>query len=67
MHKVPRLLHKVRTDYSIVLLGAMKIYVTVVEALRKRERQDETPFSEFQTALNDNVLFLQVLLKFHPM
>jgi hypothetical protein len=39
----------------------MKIYVTVVQALRKSERQDETPFSEFQTPLNDNVLFFQTL------
>jgi hypothetical protein len=29
----------------VVLPGAVKIYVAAVEALRKRERQDETQFS----------------------
>jgi len=29
----------------VVLLGAVKIYVAAVEALRKRGRQDETQFS----------------------
>ncbi len=28
-----------------VQLGAMKIYVTTMEALRKKERQDETQFT----------------------
>jgi hypothetical protein len=28
----------------------MKIYLTPMEALRKRERQDETQFSEFQVS-----------------
>ncbi len=29
----------------MVLVGAMKIYVAAVEALRKKERQDETQFT----------------------
>jgi len=29
----------------VVLVGAMKIYVAAVEALRKKERQDETQFT----------------------
>jgi hypothetical protein len=29
----------------VVHLGAVKIYVTAVEALRKKERQDETQFT----------------------
>jgi hypothetical protein len=29
----------------VVQLGAVKIYVTAVEALRKKERQDETEFT----------------------
>ncbi len=29
----------------VVQLGAMKIYVAAVEALRKKERQDETQFT----------------------
>jgi hypothetical protein len=29
----------------IVQLGAVKIYVAAVEALRKKERQDETQFT----------------------
>jgi hypothetical protein len=52
----------------IVQLGAVKIYVAAVEALRKKERQDETQFiakidgflSFIPTPLNANALFLQV-------
>jgi hypothetical protein len=29
----------------LVLLGPLKIYVAAVEALRKKERQDETQFT----------------------
>jgi hypothetical protein len=39
--------HKVR-DYLIIVvvqLGAVKIYAALVEALRKKERQDETQFT----------------------
>jgi len=31
-----------RVTIVVVQVGAMKIYVTAVEALRKKERQDET-------------------------
>jgi hypothetical protein len=31
-----------RVTIVVVQVGAMKIYVTAVEALRKNERQDET-------------------------
>jgi hypothetical protein len=31
-----------RVTTVVVQVGAMKIYVTAVEALRKKERQDET-------------------------
>jgi hypothetical protein len=49
----------------VVQLGAVKIYVAAVEALRKEERQDETQFtteidgwvSECLPLLNANVLF----------
>jgi hypothetical protein len=48
----------------VVQLGAVKIYVAALEALRKKERQDETQFttkidgvSEFHPQLNANVLF----------
>jgi hypothetical protein len=34
----------------VVVLRAVKIYVAAVEALRKRERQDETQFSQFQVS-----------------
>jgi hypothetical protein len=48
----------------VVQLGAVTIYVAAVEALRKKERQDENSvchqnwwFSEFHPPLNANVLF----------
>jgi hypothetical protein len=48
----------------VVQLGAVKIYVAAVEALRKKKRQDETQFttknwwfSEFHPPLNAHVLF----------
>ncbi len=51
----------------------MKIYVAAVEALRKKERQDETQFTTkiggFRSGiapLNANVLFLQVMFESHP-
>jgi hypothetical protein len=34
-----------RVIIVVVQLGAVKIYVAVVEALRKKERQDETQFT----------------------
>jgi hypothetical protein len=54
----------------VVLVGAVKIYVSAVEALRKRGKQDETQFCEFQTptpAFYANVLFLQVFFESHSM
>jgi hypothetical protein len=51
----------------VVLVGAVKIYVSAVEALRKMERQDETQFCEFQPPrpppFYANVLVLQVFFK----
>jgi len=50
----------------VVQEGGEKIYVAAVEALRKKERQDETHFTTkidgflSSTPLNANVLFLQV-------
>jgi len=47
----------------VVQVGAVKIYVSSVEALRKMERQDETQFCEFQTPPSPFMLmyfFLQV-------
>jgi hypothetical protein len=38
------LMHKVR-ESSYCSVGAGKIYVAAVEALRKKERQDETQFT----------------------
>jgi hypothetical protein len=34
-----------RVIIVVVQLGAVKIYVAAVEALRKKERQDETQFT----------------------
>jgi hypothetical protein len=60
-------MHKVQTNYSNCIARSNEnICNSSGEALRKSERQDETPFCEFQSPLNDNVLFLQLLLKFHP-
>jgi hypothetical protein len=54
----------------VVQLGAVKINVATVEALRKKERQDENSvyyqnwwfFFEFHPALNANVLFCRFFL-----
>ncbi len=46
-----------KTNYSNVHLGAVKLYVEAVEALRKKERRDETEFTT-KIELNANVLFL---------
>jgi len=53
-----------RVIIVVVRVGAVKIYVTPVEALRKNERQDETQFTNqidgflsFTSPLNANVLF----------
>jgi hypothetical protein len=39
----------------VVQLGAAKIYVTAVEALRQKERQDET---QFTTKIDDFLSFI---------
>jgi hypothetical protein len=51
----------------VVQVRIVKIYVAKVEALREKERQDETQFTtkiddflSFTPTLNANVLFLQV-------
>ncbi len=55
-----------RLIIAVLQLGAVKIYVTAVEALRKKERQDETQFTPkidgflSSTPLNANVLFFRV-------
>jgi hypothetical protein len=41
-----------------VQVGAVKIYVAAVEALRKKEKQGET--QEFHSLLNANVLFCRI-------
>jgi hypothetical protein len=53
-----------RVIIVVVQVGAEKIYVTAVEALRKKERQDETQFStkidgflSFTPSLHTNVFF----------
>jgi hypothetical protein len=52
----------------VVQLGAVKIYVAAVEALRKKERGDETQFTPkidgflSSAPLNANVLFFRVFL-----
>ncbi len=53
-----------RVIIVFVQVGAVKIYVTAVEALRKKDRQDETQFTtkidgflSFTLPLNANVLF----------
>jgi hypothetical protein len=57
----------------IVQVGAVKIYVAAVEALRKKERQDETQFTtkidgflSFKPPLNANVLFSRFFFECHP-
>jgi len=58
-------MHKVgESNLCSLQAGAVKIYVAAVEALRKKERQDETELtikingcSQFQPPLNGNVLF----------
>jgi hypothetical protein len=54
----------------VVQVGAVKIYVATVEALRKKERQDETQFTTkilvpppCPPSLKVNVLFLQAFKK----
>jgi hypothetical protein len=54
----------------VLQLGAVKIYVTAVEALREKERQDKTQFTTkidgflnfTPLALNANVLFCRFFL-----
>jgi len=54
----------------VVQLGAVKVYVAAVEALRKKERQDETQFTtkidgflSFIPPLHANVLFFRFFFK----
>jgi hypothetical protein len=42
----------------VVQFGAVKIYVATVEALRKKERQDET---QFPTKIDGFVSFLKII------
>jgi hypothetical protein len=48
----------------------MKIYVAAVEALKIKDRQDETQFATkidgFHPPLNANVLFSKVFFESHP-
>ncbi len=37
------------------VIGAVKIYVATVEALRKNERQDETQFTTYSTTKIDGL------------
>jgi len=46
MHKVPRLI------IVVVQLGAVKIYVAALEALRKKERQYETQIT-YETLIRE--------------
>jgi hypothetical protein len=57
----------------VVQLGALKIYVAAVEALKRKERQDETQFTtkvdgffEFHPSLNVNVRFFAGCFKISP-
>jgi hypothetical protein len=50
-------------------VGAVKIYVAAVEALRKKERQGETQETikmSFTSPLNANVLFCRFFFESHP-
>jgi hypothetical protein len=42
------------TNFSSCTIEAVKVYVAAVEALRKKERQDET---QFTTKIDANILF----------
>jgi hypothetical protein len=42
----------------VVQLGAVKIYVTAMEANRKKERQDETQFTTRKTILGPSYIVL---------
>ncbi len=54
----------------VVQLGVVKIYVAALEALMKKERQDETQFTTkvdgFWVSSPLELLFLQVFFKSHP-
>jgi hypothetical protein len=41
----------------VVELGGVKIYAVAVEALRKKERQDETQFAQFTTKIDGFLSF----------
>jgi hypothetical protein len=41
----------------VVLLGAVKVYVTAVDVLRKRERQDETQFLAYHKIIDGFLSF----------
>jgi hypothetical protein len=63
-----------RLAIVVVQVRAVKIYVAAVEALRKKERQDETEFttkidgflSFTPPPLNANVLFCRFFWESHP-
>ncbi len=49
----------------VVHVGPVKIYVAAVEALKKKERQDETQFTtKIDGILSSNILY-PYLMKFH--
>jgi len=51
-----------RVIIVVVEVGAMKIYVTALEALREKERQDETQLYH-QCAQVKNGLYIYILYK----
>jgi hypothetical protein len=59
-----------RGPIVVVQVGAVKIYLAAVEALRNKERQGETQeprwFSEVHSPLNANVLFYRIFFESHP-
>jgi hypothetical protein len=68
-------MHKVWVITVVVHVGAMKIYVAVVEVIRKKERRGENwmklslalamVISEFEPPLKANVLFSRLKKKTH--
>jgi hypothetical protein len=38
-------MHKVRLTIVVVQVGIVKIYVTIVEVINKKEREDETQYT----------------------
>jgi hypothetical protein len=57
-------MHKVRRLIIIALqIGAVKIYVATVKALKKKERQSE---NQVPSPLNANVFFFFLVFESHP-